>query len=92
MEILQSIWLLAKEYDEMLLRWKTTEFRQLQIDQLHDFAQSLHKKILKMSREYKVTAELIDDDPMRIVSGKTLGNSRFSSRSNRYFSSNNSLD
>lgn len=76
----------------MLLQWKTTEFRQLQIDQLYEFAQSLHKKILKMSREYKVNAELPDDDPMRMLPGKTLGNSRLSSRSNRYFPSNNSLD
>jgi len=53
-EILKSIWLLAKEYEEMLLKWKTTEFRQLRIDELNDFAQNLFKKILKMSREYKV--------------------------------------
>lgn len=62
MEILKSIWLLAKEYEDMLLQWKTTEFRQLQIDQLHDFAQNLYKKILKMSREYKVDVHTLIAD------------------------------
>ncbi len=38
----------------MVIKWKTTEFRQLHIDELNDFAQNLYKKILKMSREYKV--------------------------------------
>jgi hypothetical protein len=51
---LKSIWLLAKEYEEILLKWKTTEFRQLHMNELNDFAQNLYKKILKMSREYKV--------------------------------------
>jgi len=52
---LKSIWLQAKEYDEMLINWKTKEFRQLNINDLNDFAQNLYKKILKMSREYKVS-------------------------------------
>jgi len=38
----------------MLIKWKKIEFRQLHIDELNDFAQNLYKKILKMSREYKV--------------------------------------
>ncbi|CAF0769681.1 unnamed protein product [Adineta ricciae] len=52
-EILKSIWLVAKEYDEMLIKWKTTEFRQLNINELNDFAQNQYKKLVKMSREYK---------------------------------------
>lgn len=51
---MKSIWLLAKEYEEMLMKWKIMEFRQLHIDELNDFAQNLYKKIVKMSREYKV--------------------------------------
>jgi hypothetical protein len=46
--------LLVKEYDEMILKWKTMEFRQLHIEELNDFAQNLYKKLVKMSREYKV--------------------------------------
>ncbi len=38
----------------MLIKWKTTEFRQLHIDELNDFAQNHYKKLVKMSREYKV--------------------------------------
>ncbi|CAF4679062.1 unnamed protein product [Rotaria sp. Silwood1] len=52
-EILKSIWLLAKEYEDMLNKWKTTEFYQLNIHELNDFAQNQYKKLLKMSREYK---------------------------------------
>ncbi|CAF0762898.1 unnamed protein product [Adineta steineri] len=52
-EILKSIWLLAKEYEEILTKWKTTEFRQLHIDELNDFAQNQYKKLIKMSKEYK---------------------------------------
>ncbi|CAF2418248.1 unnamed protein product [Rotaria sp. Silwood2] len=52
-DILKSIWLLAKEYEEMLNKWKTTEFYQLNINELNDFAQNQYKKLLKMSREYK---------------------------------------
>lgn len=54
MEILKSIWLVAKEYDEMLTKWKTTEFRRLNINELNDFAQNQYIKLVKMSREYKV--------------------------------------
>lgn len=57
MEILRSIWILAKEYEEMLSKWKTTEFRRLHIDELNDFAQDQYKKLVKMSREYKVNSE-----------------------------------
>ena len=38
----------------MLSKWKTTEFRQLNINELYDFAQNQYKKLVKMSREYKV--------------------------------------
>lgn len=41
----------------MLSKWKIMEFRQLKIDELNDFAQNLYKKILKMSREYKVNID-----------------------------------
>ncbi|UJR33040.1 hypothetical protein I4U23_020499 [Adineta vaga] len=51
--ILKSIWLVAKEYEEMLMKWKTTVFRQLNINELNDFAQNQYKILLKMSREYK---------------------------------------
>jgi len=43
----------------MLIKWKTMEFHQLHIDELNDFAQNIYKKILKMSREYKVKIENI---------------------------------
>ncbi|CAF4716798.1 unnamed protein product [Rotaria socialis] len=52
-EILKSIWLIAKEYEEMLNKWKTTKFDQINMIELNDFAQNQHKKLLKMSREYK---------------------------------------
>ncbi|CAF0727175.1 unnamed protein product [Didymodactylos carnosus] len=51
-EILKSIWLMAKEY-ELLATWKTKEFKELRIDELDDFAQSYYKKLFKMSRDYK---------------------------------------
>ncbi|CAF1355620.1 unnamed protein product [Rotaria magnacalcarata] len=52
-EILKSIWLIAKEYEEMLNKWKTTKFDQINMIELNDFAQNQYKKLLKMSREYK---------------------------------------
>ena len=74
-EILKSIWLLAKEYEDILAQWKTTEFRQLQIDPLHDFAQNLYRKIFRMSREFKVNGGGMDCARIEIFVGEKLGDS-----------------
>jgi hypothetical protein len=65
----------------MLLKWKTTEFRQLHMNELNDFAQNLHRKILKMSREYKVMSSKFNRNEINIHLGEKLGYSRFSSLS-----------
>ena len=45
---------MAQDYDQWQATWKTIEFRRLNIDEMNDFAQEHYKKLLKMSRDYKV--------------------------------------
>lgn len=53
-EALEQIWLLAKAWDDNYNSWKTSVFKSLETRDMDDYAQSEYKKLVKLSRDYRV--------------------------------------
>ena len=56
LEQIQVIWELTKDWEEHWAQWKAGQFSALDTKPMEELANSTYKKLLKMSKELKVSA------------------------------------
>lgn len=57
-EALEQIWVLAKAWDDNYNAWKSSVFKTLETRDMDDYAQSEFKKLVKLSRDFRVITHI----------------------------------
>ena len=66
-EVLEGIWGMAAEWNQMFDKWKLTTFGNLETQVMEDYAQAQYKKLHKLSKDYREKNwEIIDGTKKRV--------------------------